>query len=50
MDVAGRVLHRQALSEVTTRHTFAGRVLQKGFYFVHFKTRESSAVRKLVVE
>lgn len=50
VDVAGRVLYHQALSEVTTCHSFAGRILQKGFYFVHFKTRESSAVRKLVVE
>jgi len=50
VDVAGRVLFRQALTKVTRRHTFEGRLLRKGFYFVRFETRESVGVKKLVVE
>ena len=50
VDVAGRVLHRQTLPAATTRHTFQGRVLHKGMYFVRFETRASAEVRGLVVE
>ncbi|MFK8056172.1 MAG: T9SS type A sorting domain-containing protein [Saprospiraceae bacterium] len=49
-DLAGRILFQQELPIHTMRHNFKGRLLKGGMYFIQLKSRESSAVRKLVVE